>query len=116
MSRAVLSAWMRGKQVKIAVDQIDYFSTDCKYIAAHYQGGQLLLSESLKSLEEEFSDQFIRIHRGAMVRRDRLIRMKRNRDSRAYYLALDGHPEPMVVSESYVSSVRQAIADKNSAS
>ena len=34
---------------------------------AHHQGGQTILEQSLKTLEEELQDLFIRVHRNALV-------------------------------------------------
>jgi len=51
----------------IAVDDIIRFHADQKYVRVHHSGGEHLIDESLKALEIEFAEQFVRIHRGALV-------------------------------------------------
>jgi two-component system response regulator AlgR len=36
-------------------------------VCAAWPGGVLLIEESLRSLEEEFSDRFVRVHRNALA-------------------------------------------------
>lgn len=117
MTRATVSALVRGKPVEIPIDQVLYFQADCKYVAARHPGGELLLSESLKALEEEFSDRFLRIHRSTLVPFGRLVEMKRDSDRRRgnYYLRLAGVAQPLPVSRRYVPAVRKAIAEQRSA-
>lgn len=117
MTRATVSALVRGKPVEIPIDQVAYFKTDCKYVAAHHPGGELLLSESLKVLEDEFSGRFLRIHRSTLVPFGRLLEMKRDSDRRRgnYYLRLAGVAKPLPVSRRYVPAVRKAIAEQRSA-
>ncbi|WP_373079205.1 LytR/AlgR family response regulator transcription factor [Zhongshania sp.] len=51
----------------LPVSAVRYFYADNKYVSAVHPEGELLLDESLKELEEEFADQFVRIHRNALV-------------------------------------------------
>jgi two-component system response regulator AlgR len=46
---------------------IHYILADQKYVNVYHAHGQDLIDDSLKSLEEEFADEFVRIHRGALV-------------------------------------------------
>lgn len=63
-----LSAWYRGKRVTVPVEAVTHFLADCKYVAAHHPGGVLILTDSLTRLERELPE-FIRLHRGVLVRR-----------------------------------------------
>jgi len=51
----------------LPVSAVRYFYADNKYVSAVHPEGELLLDESLKELEDEFADQFIRVHRNALV-------------------------------------------------
>jgi two-component system response regulator AlgR len=51
----------------LPVTAVRYFYADNKYVAAVHPEGELLLAESLKELEDEFADQFVRVHRNALV-------------------------------------------------
>jgi two-component system response regulator AlgR len=47
--------------------RIYYFSADQKYTTVRHRGGSELIEDSLRSLEEEFAAQFVRVHRNALV-------------------------------------------------
>lgn len=56
----------RGVEL-IPIDEIYYFLADQKYVMVRHKHGQVLIDETLKELETEFGDQFIRIHRNALL-------------------------------------------------
>jgi two-component system response regulator AlgR len=51
----------------LAVEEILYFQAEQKYVIAKTRHKDYLLDDSLKALEEEFADSFLRIHRNALV-------------------------------------------------
>lgn len=64
----------------IPIADIYYFLSDQKYITVHHSGGENLIDESLKSLAEEFSADFIRIHRNALVAQKQIAAVERHDD------------------------------------
>lgn len=56
----------RGVEL-VPVENIYYFLADQKYVTVRHKNGSVLIDETLKDLEHEFADQFIRIHRNALV-------------------------------------------------
>lgn len=56
----------RGVEL-IAIEDIYYFTADQKYVMVRHKHGQVLIDETLKDLEHEFADSFIRIHRNALL-------------------------------------------------
>lgn len=62
----IMARTYRGIEL-IAVDDIYYFLADQKYVMVRHRGGQVLIDETLKDLEAEFADRFIRIHRNALL-------------------------------------------------
>ena len=57
-----------GEQLRlIPVNEIRYFVAEQKYITVHHNKGTDLIDESLKDLSIEFDDDFVRIHRNALV-------------------------------------------------
>jgi two-component system response regulator AlgR len=56
----------RGVEL-IPIESIYYFLADQKYVTVRHSGGQVLIDETLKDLENEFHDRFIRIHRNALL-------------------------------------------------
>ena len=51
----------------IPIEDVLYFLADQKYVTVRHRGGEDLIEESLKSLEEEFDPDFLRIHRNSLV-------------------------------------------------
>ena len=69
-----------GQLKLIPVEDVYYFQADQKYVCVHHTGGQDLIDDSLKSLEEEFGDDFVRIHRGAVVAVNKIERLAKRAD------------------------------------
>lgn len=61
----------RGVEL-IPIENIYYFLADQKYVTVRHKNGSVLIDETLKELELEFQDRFIRIHRNALVSVDYL--------------------------------------------
>jgi two-component system response regulator AlgR len=51
----------------IGIDDVRYFQADQKYVTVRFGGGEVIVDETLRELEEEFEDLFIRVHRNALV-------------------------------------------------
>ena len=61
----------RGLEL-IPVENIYYFLADQKYVTVRHKNGSVLIDETLKDLETELADRFIRIHRNALISLDYL--------------------------------------------
>ena len=72
----------RGSLELIPINEIIYFKADQKYITLRTAEQEYLIEESLKALEDEFS-QFIRIHRNALVSQHVLHGLTKNSDGHA---------------------------------
>jgi two-component system response regulator AlgR len=82
-TRSKICVKNRGSLELIPVDEIIYFKADQKYVTLRTADQEYLIEESLKTLEEEFSNQFIRIHRNALVAQNMLHGLTKNNDSQA---------------------------------
>ncbi|MEO7385726.1 MAG: LytTR family DNA-binding domain-containing protein, partial [Gammaproteobacteria bacterium] len=78
------------------------------YVTAHYSGGEALLDEPLKDLEDEFGDRFLRIHRNALVAVAWLDSLDRD-DSGAWQVRLKGDFRPLPVSRRHVGDVKRRL-------
>jgi two-component system response regulator AlgR len=67
--RRHLSVHERGRVILVPLDQVVYLKAELKYITVRTREREFLIEESLTSLEEEFIDRFVRIHRNALVAR-----------------------------------------------
>lgn len=66
----------------IPIRDVSYFNADQKYVCVHHEGGEDLIDDSLKSLETEFAEDFVRIHRGALVAVDKVDRLEKSADGK----------------------------------
>ncbi|MGD8937067.1 MAG: LytTR family DNA-binding domain-containing protein [Thiogranum sp.] len=106
--RTHLCARSRGNLVLVAVEDIVYLQADSKYVTVCSPDTRILIEESLKSLEQEFADRFIRIHRNALVA-GRAIRGLEKDAEGHFRIALDGADERLEVSRRLLPDVRRLI-------
>jgi two-component system response regulator AlgR len=105
--RTHISARTRKGIELIPLDQVIYFIADHKYVTLRHEGGEVLLDEPLKALEDEFGDRFVRIHRNALVARERIERLQRTPLGH-FQLFLKGlNGDALIVSRRHVAGVRK---------
>ncbi|MCK4864660.1 MAG: response regulator transcription factor [Gammaproteobacteria bacterium] len=91
---------------KIDLDEVYYFHAEQKYVTVKYREGEVLIEESLKSLESRFGDSFIRIHRNALVAKQQLKAIRKDQQGR-YLTELKNIDEKIEVSRRHVAAVRK---------
>jgi two-component system response regulator AlgR len=89
----------------IPIEDILFFFADQKYTTVRHGKGEDLIEDSLRSLEEEFGQAFVRIHRNALVSVRYLEGIERNADGQ-YFVRLRGAPAPLQVSRRMASELR----------
>ena len=77
-ARTHLSAPVGGSLRLVPVDEVLYFQADQKYVTVVWTGGELVIEEPLKTLEAEFGERFLRIHRNALVSLSRVEALARD--------------------------------------
>lgn len=80
--RGHLCARVRGNLVLVPVGAIRCLVAEDKYVVVHHDKGQVLVEDALKTLEDEFGDRFVRIHRNCLVARQHLTGLGRSVDGR----------------------------------
>lgn len=103
-ARSHISAMFQGEIRKIPLQEIILFRADQKYTSVITLGQEFLIEDTLKSLEAEFHDDFLRIHRNSLVAKHAIIALQKQADS--YVLRLNGHEEPLPVSRRCLASVK----------
>ncbi len=106
--RTHLCARLRGSLRLIPVEDIHYLQAEEKYVVVHHARGEDLIEESLKSLEEEFGDRFLRIHRNCLVARHELVELRRGLDGHVHAILRHGD-RPLEVSRRCVAQLRDTI-------
>jgi two-component system response regulator AlgR len=92
----------------IEVDDIRYFQADQKYVSVVTAEGEVLIEETLKALEEEFADRFVRIHRNALVARRYIEGLMRN-DVGNGCVRLSGVTSTLEVSRRHIAEIRRLV-------
>jgi len=107
-NRSHISAHQRGGIKLIAIEDIYYFHSDSKYVVVHHKNGEVLIDDPLKSLEQEFSDRFTRIHRNSLVANNCIEALEKVSDNH-FQLRLRGCNALLEVSRRQLPTVRKLI-------
>lgn len=102
-----ICARVRGNLVLVPLNDIYYFRAEQKYVTVRHTGGELLIEEPLKMLEQEFIEDFHRIHRNALVRLDKVAGMRNNPDGHQIFFS--GIEDRLEVSRRHLSGVRKIL-------
>ncbi|MES9991826.1 MAG: response regulator transcription factor [Candidatus Thiodiazotropha sp.] len=103
-----LHASYRGGLRTIPLNRVIYLRADSKYVMARHAEGELLLEESLKGLQERYSEWLLRIHRNALVARRYLIGLEKGSDGIPRVVLRDCE-ETLEVSRRHLPEVRRVL-------
>lgn len=96
----------RGVEL-VALDDVRYFAADHKYVTAYHIQGELLIDETLKELEAEFGERFVRVHRNALVSLQHIEAMEKT--EQGYIVRLLDIDATPTVSRRHVSPLREKL-------
>jgi len=106
-----ICARVQDQLILIELDNISRFRADQKYVRVHHSGGEHLIDESLKALESEFRDRFVRIHRGALIAISHIDAIRKTSDGQMI-VALRGAPEDtdsLIISRRHLADVKRRL-------
>lgn len=106
--RQHISAKTRRGLELIPINDIHCFIADQKYVTVFHQGGETLIDDTLKELEQEFPERFVRIHRNALVAIKEIEGMERV-GAGHYEIKLKTSTYRPVVSRRHVSDVKDML-------
>ena len=92
------------------VSEIRCFVAEQKYVIAYSPDGELLLPDTLKDLQEEFGDGFVRVHRNALVAMAHIDRLERE-DGSGWCVALSGVGIRPQVSRRHLAEVKRRVKE-----
>jgi two-component system response regulator AlgR len=99
----------RGKLQLVPVDEVRFFRAEHKYVTVRAaEGREVLIEDSLKSLEDEFGTRFVRTHRNTLVGQAFIAGLEKTPDAR-WQLRLSGIDEPLEISRRHLAEVRRRI-------
>ncbi len=111
-TRQHLCARRQGELRLIPIDTIHYLEAEQKYVTVHHQGGEDLIDEPLKSLETEFADRFVRIHRSILVAIRSVDRVERDPEGRSQVILREGSQDggkALIISRRHVADVKRRL-------
>lgn len=111
-TRRHVCARAHGELRLIPVADISCFRADQKYVTVDHQNGQDLIDESLKALAEEFNDDFVRIHRGALVALSSIDRVEKTADGKSLVVLRDNSQvddKELIISRRHLAEVRRRL-------
>lgn len=113
-AREYLSIAERNRIVLVPVRDIVFLRAELKYVTLRTREREHLLEEPLVSLEKEFADRFVRIHRNCLVARAAIRGFERSLDGEeaGWLVELEGIEERLPVSRRQWPIVRDLVSDK----
>ena len=102
----------RGRAERVPLHQIVYLKAEQKYVTVRTASRTYILDSSLSELENRFPNQFVRIHRNALVNPSQMRALEKHytdEEGECWGMRLHSVPEILQVSRRQLSSVRAAI-------
>lgn len=109
-SGSFLRSTVGGKIKLVPLAEVIYLSAEDKYTTVVYEGGKMLINQSLLDLEDEHADILVRVHRGILVSKNRIRGLEKAPGGR-HFLNLDGSDDHPQVSRRNLPAIRKLIRD-----
>ncbi len=106
--RRHVSAVVGGALRLLPVAEVLYFQADHGYVSAVAADQRLLIEDPLRALEDEFADEFVRVHRNALVNLAAVQGLERDDDGNSV-IAFHGIAARLVVSRRLLGTVRRRL-------
>ena len=102
---------VKGALRLVPVDQVRYLQAEQKYVTVVWMEGEVLIEDSLKALEAEFPDRFMRIHRNTLVALAYVDRLERGADGETA-IVLQADTAILPVSRRLLPEVRRRLREQ----
>ncbi|KPZ61966.1 DNA-binding response regulator [Pseudoalteromonas sp. S3776] len=103
-----ISYQLGGTIKSIELDLVYYFNAQEKYTNMVFEGGEALIEQSLKQLEQRFPTQLLRIHRNTLINKQRLVALH-TLNSGVHSVELAGCKEQLNVSRRELKTVKSIL-------
>lgn len=107
LSRQFIHGTTREGMVRVPIDDVVYFLAEQKYVTVHHLHGNLLIEDSLRALEQDLDERFLRVHRKALVARRCIQALVRT--DQGLYLRLRNAEATVPVSRRCLAQVRRIL-------
>lgn len=108
-SAAALLIRDRGRTERVPLHQVIYLKAEQKYVTVRTATRSYILDNSLTELEGRYPQQFVRIHRNALVTREQMRSLEKHYtedDGEGWALRMHAVPELLMVSRRQLTAVR----------
>jgi two-component system response regulator AlgR len=112
VTRQHVCANSHGRLRLIPVGEIHCFRADQKYVNVDHENGRDLIDEPLKALAEEFSGEFVRIHRSALVAVRYIDRIEKTEDGKSFVVLRENsqvEDKELIISRRHLAEVRRRL-------
>lgn len=111
LARQFIHANTREGIVRVPIEDVVYFLAEQKYVTVHHLHGSLLIEDSLRTLEQDLGERFVRVHRKALVARHFMQALVRT--DQGLYMRLRHVDETVPVSRRCLAQVRRILNTDN---
>ncbi|WP_043114804.1 LytR/AlgR family response regulator transcription factor [Solimonas soli] len=112
LKREFILATTRDGLIRVPTQEVVYFLADQKYTTVAHLHGEVLIEESLKTLEEDLQPQFLRIHRKALVNTNFIASLERDRHGEQHHwLKMKHAAQALPVSRRRLAEVRRFLTE-----
>lgn len=101
-----------GELKLIPIEEIACFRADQKYVTVSHKHGEDLIDDSLKALADEFSDDFVRIHRSALVAVKEIAKIEKIASGKSRVVLRDNSQvddKELIISRRHLAEVRRRV-------
>lgn len=92
----------------VNVTEVRFFQADQKYVTVRHSDGELIVDETLRELEDEFGELFVRVHRNALVGRGHIDGLVKDEGGNVT-VRLRGLDETIAISRRHLPAVRKIV-------
>lgn len=111
IKRKYIRSRVGEKIILIPLEDIFCARAEDKYTIICHRGGEAIIDEPLKDLEQEFSGEFIRIHRNTLVAKNKIRGLQRDAKGQQHLL-LEGTDFSPLISRRNVATIREWLKEQ----
>ena len=103
----------RGRTERVPVRDVVYFKAELKYVTVRTVHRSYILDGSLNDLEAQYGEQFLRVHRNALIARRAVRALEKHyepEEGEGWAVRCLGVDEPVAVSRRQLATVRALLA------
>lgn len=108
--RKNITAKISGNIKLIPVKDILYFQAEQKYVTVKHINGETIIEDTLKDLQEEFENDFLRVHRNALIAKQFITGIHKNSSGHSF-VTLKDQDKKLEISRRHLSAVKKLISN-----